>query len=306
MAWQTALLKGAGNLVKTGTGMAVYGTGKLAMGVARNPVAALRLAGLGWGGVVIHDWATNDKGLLESAADHMPDKLADKTARPLNGAIESVEEIAHTGKEAIGQVIDAGSSVAEWFSPSPSGSSAPGQTQTGNPIMDTISGIGTFFRNMFSGNGGNMFSNFLGNAMGGQVGMGSTLGLIAAGIMLFRGGFMGKLFGGLLAAGILGSNSILPQQRIQQQLAQGNPQTLPQAPAIIPAAAVQVFHHPTDEDKVLLRGTSANGQVLPEHELLKERYDVMHNNGISDIQIFNDLQQTPNTYAQHQSQGMAR
>ena len=79
--------------------------------------------------------------------------------------------------------------------------------------------------NLFGGNGGNMFGNFLNNLTSGNISGWGIGALIAASYMIFgRTGLLGKIGGALMAMMMIGNNSqrqtqtaTLAQERSQEQ-----------------------------------------------------------------------------------------
>lgn len=92
-------------------------------------------------------------------------------------------------------------------------------------LGDALQGISNFLRNMFGGNGMNMFANFFNNIGSGNV---SGLGigaLIAAGYMIFgRTGLLGKIGGALVAMMMIGGNSQRQERSQTQELSQAQAQ----------------------------------------------------------------------------------
>lgn len=89
-------------------------------------------------------------------------------------------------------------------------------------LGDALQGITSFLRNIFGGEGTNMFANFFNNIGNGNV---SGLGigaLIAAGYMIFgRTGLLGKIGGALVAMMMIGGNSQRQERSQTQEVAQG-------------------------------------------------------------------------------------
>lgn len=92
-------------------------------------------------------------------------------------------------------------------------------------LGEGLQGIGNFLRNMFGGNGMNMFANFFNNIGSGNVSGIGIGALIAAGYMIFgRTGLLGKIGGALVAMMMIGGNSQRQERSQTQEVAQAQAQ----------------------------------------------------------------------------------
>ena len=194
-----------------GTSVAGAGT-KVVTAVAKNPkttVVTGVAAYAGW------DKLTNPDESIGTAV-----------GKTLRDGVEGVGGFAHdtvngfTGEKTVEQVRDTATSVVSDLQ----GAASETKGLLGT-IGDSLRGISSFLGNLFGGNGGNMFGNFLNNLTSGNI---SGLGigaLIAASYMIFgRTGLLGKIGGALMAMMMIGNNSqrqtqtaTLAQERSQEQ-----------------------------------------------------------------------------------------
>ena len=194
-----------------GTSVAGAGT-KVVTAVAKNPkttVVTGVAAYAGW------DKLTNPNESIGTAV-----------GKTLRDGVEGVGGFAHdtvngfTGEKTVEQVRDTATSVVSDLQ----GAASETKGLLGT-IGDSLRGISSFLGNLFGGNGGNMFGNFLNNLTSGNI---SGLGigaLIAASYMIFgRTGLLGKIGGALMAMMMIGNNSqrqtqtaTLAQERSQEQ-----------------------------------------------------------------------------------------
>ena len=156
-----------------------------------------------------------------------PDEsIGTAVGKTLRDGVEGVGGFAHdtvngfTGEKTVEQVRDTATSVVSDLQ----GAASETKGLLGT-IGDSLRGISSFLGNLFGGNGGNMFGNFLNNLTSGNI---SGLGigaLIAASYMIFgRTGLLGKIGGALMAMMMIGNNSqrqtqtaTLAQERSQEQ-----------------------------------------------------------------------------------------
>ena len=192
-----------------GTSVAGAGT-KVVTAVAKNPkttVVTGVAAYAGW------DKLTNPDESIGTAV-----------GKTLRDGVEGVGGFAHdtvngfTGEKTVEQVRDTATSVVSDLQ----GAASETKGLLGT-IGDSLRGISSFLGNLFGGNGGNMFGNFLNNLTSGNI---SGLGigaLIAASYMIFgRTGLLGKIGGALMAMMMIGNNS--QRQTQTASLAQERPQ----------------------------------------------------------------------------------
>ena len=222
MGWFSLVTKVVPKLWRGGTkvtstlwngGASVAGAGtKVVTAVAKNPkttVVTGVAAYAGW------DKLTNPDESIGTAV-----------GKTLRDGVEGVGGFAHdtvngfTGEKTVEQVRDTATSVVSDLQ----GAASETKGLLGT-IGDSLRGISSFLGNLFGGNGGNMFGNFLNNLTSGNI---SGLGigaLIAASYMIFgRTGLLGKIGGALMAMMMIGNNSqrqtqtaTLVQERSQEQ-----------------------------------------------------------------------------------------
>lgn len=222
MGWFSLVTKVVPKLWRGGTkvtstlwngGASVAGAGtKVVTAVAKNPkttVVTGVAAYAGW------DKLTNPDESIGTAV-----------GKTLRDGVEGVGGFAHdtvngfTGEKTVEQVRDTATSVVSDLQ----GAASETKGLLGT-IGDSLRGISSFLGNLFGGNGGNMFGNFLNNLTSGNI---SGLGigaLIAASYMIFgRTGLLGKIGGALMAMMMIGNNSqrqtqtaTLAQERSQEQ-----------------------------------------------------------------------------------------
>ena len=110
--------------------------------------------------------------------------------------------------------------------------SVGGAVDTMNNAMTSVdskwSGMSNFLRGVFSGNGGDMFSNFFSNLGKGNVSGLSLAGLVLSALLVFgRFGWLGKIAGAVLGMMMIGNNANMSQVLgggQQKPLAQDTPQ----------------------------------------------------------------------------------
>ena len=192
-----------------GTSVAGAGT-KVVTAVAKNPkttVVTGVAAYAGW------DKLTNPNESIGTAV-----------GKTLRDGVEGVGGFAHdtvngfTGEKTVEQVRDTATSVVSDLQ----GAASETKGLLGT-IGDSLRGISSFLGNLFSGNGGNMFGNFLNNLTSGNIAGWGIGALIAASYMIFgRTGLLGKIGGALMAMMMIGNNS--QRQTQTASLAQERPQ----------------------------------------------------------------------------------
>ena len=130
--------------------------------------------------------------------------------------------------------------------------SVGGAVDTMNNAMTSVdskwSGMSNFLRSVFSGNGGDMFSNFFSNLGKGNVSGLSLAGLVLSALLVFgRFGWLGKIAGAVLGMMMIGNNANMSQVLgggLQKPLAQDTPQReLPKPQAQV----VQVDEPPREQ-----------------------------------------------------------
>ena len=130
--------------------------------------------------------------------------------------------------------------------------SVGGAVDTMNNAMTSVdskwSGMSNFLRGVFSGNGGDMFSNFFSNLGKGNVSGLSLAGLVLSALLVFgRFGWLGKIAGAVLGMMMIGNNANMSQVLgggQQKPLAQETPEReLPKPQAQV----VQVDEPPREQ-----------------------------------------------------------
>ena len=222
MGWFSLVTKVVPKLWRGGTkvtstlwngGASVAGAGtKVVTAVAKNPkttVVTGVAAYAGW------DKLTNPDESIGTAV-----------GKTLRDGVEGVGGFAHdtvngfTGEKTVEQVRDTATSVVSDLQ----GAASETKGLLGT-IGDSLRGISSFLGNLFGGNGGNMFGNFLNNLTSGKISGWGIRALIAASYMIFgRTGLLGKIGGALMAMMMIGNNSqrqtqtaTLAQERSQEQ-----------------------------------------------------------------------------------------
>ena len=188
----SAVLKGGKYLINNpltrSVGSAITNPQKTLVGAGRAVKTATIGAGVGYIG---WEALVNDKPVVRTVADvaigkDNVDAVVDTTSNTMDSVKETVSDVKETVSGLQGTVQQANS---------------------------TFGGISEFLKNIFGGNGTNMFGNFFSNIGKGNVSGLSIVGLLAAGLMIFgRFGWLGKIGGALLGMMLIGNNSILRQQ----------------------------------------------------------------------------------------------
>lgn len=128
----------------------------------------------------------NDKPIVRTAADVL---VGEET-------VDKGLEVAGKTSDKVENMVDKVGENMESISSSVSGASS------------AWSGIGSFLKNMFGGNGLDMLGNFFGNIGKGNVSGLGMLGLVASSLLIFgRFGWLGKIAGALMGMMLIGSNS---------------------------------------------------------------------------------------------------
>ena len=214
MGWFSLVTKVVPKLWRGGTkvtstlwngGASVAGAGtKVVTAVAKNPkttVVTGVAAYAGW------DKLTNPDESIGTAV-----------GKTLRDGVEGVGGFAHdtvngfTGEKTVEQVRDTATSVVSDLQ----GAASETKGLLGT-IGDSLRGISSFLGNLFGGNGGNMFGNFLNNLTSGNISGWGIGALIAASYMIFgRTGLLGKIGGALMAMMMFGNNSQRQTQAVAQ------------------------------------------------------------------------------------------
>ena len=214
MGWFSLVTKVVPKLWRGGTkvtstlwngGASVAGAGtKVVTAVAKNPKTTV-VTGVatyaGW------DKLTNPDESIGTAV-----------GKTLRDGVEGVGGFAHdtvngfTGEKTVEQVRDTATSVVSDLQ----GAASETKGLLGT-IGDSLRGISSFLGNLFGGNGGNMFGNFLNNLTSGNISGWGIGALIAASYMIFgRTGLLGKIGGALMAMMMIGNNSQRQTQAVAQ------------------------------------------------------------------------------------------
>ena len=214
MGWFSLVTKVVPKLWRGGTkvtstlwngGASVAGAGtKVVTAVAKNPkttVVTGVAAYAGW------DKLTNPDESIGTAV-----------GKTLRDGVEGVGGFAHdtvngfTGEKTVEQVRDTATSVVSDLQ----GAASETKGLLGT-IGDSLRGISSFLGNLFGGNGGNMFGNFLNNLTSGNISGWGIGALIAASYMIFgRTGLLGKIGGALMAMMMIGNTSQRQTQAVAQ------------------------------------------------------------------------------------------
>lgn len=152
---------------------------------------ATKTAVMGGGmGYLAWEKLVNDKPVVRAAADLLVgEEAVDKGLEMAGNATNKIADAADKAGESLQEVSQSVSSMgASW------------------------GGVGTFLRNMTSGNGMDMLGNFFGNLGKGNVSGLGIFGLLASAMLVFgRFGWLGKIAGALLGMMLIGNNSKVAQ-----------------------------------------------------------------------------------------------
>ena len=114
------------------------------------------------------------------------------------------------GEEATDTIAETASDVKELKNKA--GEAVESMNNAMGDINSKWSGMSKFFRNIFNGNGLDMFSSFFSNLGKGKVSGLSLAGLVAAAYLIFgRFGWLGKIAGTMLGMMLVGNNANLNQ-----------------------------------------------------------------------------------------------
>ena len=188
---------------------AARGSGRVLTYTVTHPkqIAVTGAAGYaGW------QYLANDRPLIDSAGDMA------RTAADVTFGEKRVDKAAELAGDTVSAVGDAVSAVGKKIDSATE--TLSGAVTTARETTNALSGIGSFFQGLTSGNGLGMISGFFNNLVHGNVGGLGIAGLIGAAILCFgRFGFLGKMLGGLLAMMDIGGNfkPAVAQAQVQQQ-----------------------------------------------------------------------------------------
>lgn len=114
------------------------------------------------------------------------------------------------GKEATDTIAETASDVKELKNKA--GEAVDSMNNAMGDINSKWSGMSKFFRNIFNGNGMDMFGSFFSNLGKGKVSGLSLAGLVAAAYLIFgRFGWLGKIAGTMLGMMLVGNNANVSQ-----------------------------------------------------------------------------------------------
>lgn len=207
--WNTLLKYGGKTL--TGTGTAVGATGRSVGSAVLHPTRTLKNVGnaaktaaIGAGmGYVGWEKLTTDKSVARIVSETV---IGETATENLSSAVSDIKDL----KGKAGDMVDTVNGAVE-------------------ELGGKMNGISSFVEKLASGNGANMFSNFLNNLTKGNVSGLSTVGLIAAGFLIFgRFGWLGKIAGAMLAMMLIGNNALTNRQQepVMQRQEEETPQRI--------------------------------------------------------------------------------
>ena len=195
--WKTALNLMRRPLMETGKSIGgafihpqrtLYGLGT----AAKTAVVGGGMGYLAWENII------NDKPVLRTIGDTLiGEETVDKVDEALSQTADRVERMT----EKAGETIES-------------------MNATMSDVNSKWNGMQHFLKNIFNGNGMNMFGNFFSNLGKGNVSGMSLIGLIASSLLVFgRFGWLGKIAGAVLGMMLIGNNTHVSQS---QSIAQNN------------------------------------------------------------------------------------
>lgn len=145
-----------------------------------------------------------------------------------------------------------------------------------------LSGVRNFFQGLFSGNGGNMLSDFFSNLGSGKVSGMGIAGLIGAALLLFgRFGWFGKIAGALLGMLVIGNNFDLKNMMGGQNTRKNTPES--------PFANASAYSPKEDQHRVFVKAWNTDGNDYPALEMPREQYDSLIREGYTNAQIYQEV-----------------
>ena len=210
MGWST-FLKTTGKYVLKGGRATVESAGSAVIHPQRTIKGlgtAAKTAAVG-GGMAYVGWEklTTDKSVTRIVGDAVVGEgTMESVSNKVDTAIEGVNDL----KEKVGETVST-------------------MNEAMTDVNSKWSGMSNFLRGIFSGNGGNMISNFFSNLGKGNVSGLSLAGLVVSALLVFgRFGWLGKIAGAVLGMMMIGNNANMSQllggQRQTPQIAQTEPQ----------------------------------------------------------------------------------
>lgn len=208
--WKTALNLMRRPLMETGKSIGgafihpqrtLYGLGT----ATKTAVVGGGMGYLAWENIV------NDKPVLRTIGDTLiGEETVDKVDEALSQTADRVERMT----EKAGETIES-------------------MNATMSDVNSKWNGMQHFLKNIFNGNGMNMFGNFFSNLGKGNVSGMSLIGLIASSLLVFgRFGWLGKIAGAVLGMMLIGNNAHVSQSQNIGQNNQTSEQTTNQSGAM--------------------------------------------------------------------------
>ena len=150
----------------------------------------------------------NDKPVLRTIGDTLiGEETVDKVDEALSQTADRVERMT----EKAGETIES-------------------MNATMSDVNSKWNGMQHFLKNIFNGNGTNMFGNFFSNLGKGNVSGMSLIGLVASSLLVFgRFGWLGKIAGAVLGMMLIGNNAHVSQSQSIGQKNQASEQTTNQS-----------------------------------------------------------------------------
>ena len=138
----------------------------------------------------------NDKPVLRTIGDTL---VGEETVDKVDAALSQTAERVESMTEKAGETIES-------------------MSETMNDVSSKWNGMQQFLKNIFSGNGMNMFGNFFRNLGNGNVSGMSLLGLVASSLLVFgRFGWLGKIAGAVLGMMLIGNNTHVSMNRTEEK-----------------------------------------------------------------------------------------
>ena len=208
--WKTALKFVKRPLVETGKSIGgavihpqrtLHGFG----GAAKTAVVGGGMGDVAWEKIV------NDKPVLRTIGDTLVgEETVDKVDEALSQTAERVESMTEKAGETIESI-----------------------NATMSDVNSKWNGMQHFLKNVFGGNGMNMFGSFFSNLGKGNVSGMSLLGLVASSLLVFgRFGWLEKIAGAVLGMMLIGNNAHVSQSQSIGKNSQATEQTTSQSGGI--------------------------------------------------------------------------
>lgn len=193
--WKTALKFVRRPLVETGKsiGGAVIHPQRTLHGFGVAAKTAVVGGGMGY---LAGENIVNDKPVLRTIGDTL---VGEETVDKVDAALSQTAERVESMTEKAGETIES-------------------MSETMNDVSSKWNGMQQFLKNIFSGNGMNMFGNFFRNLDNGNVSGMSLLGLVASSLLVFgRFGWLGKIAGAVLGMMLIGNNTHVSMNRTEEK-----------------------------------------------------------------------------------------